>query len=146
METTRPRTMVVEGRVSATTMATVARYLEETGKPARTKSDLLWQMGEMLCQLLVVTGKVEPIEDIDSAYTYLTERFGTINRGGRGARSMQMALQVDAIMKDELAVEHLDKVTKPTVNAREKITEEELREVIRAEAAKLGIKPIDQPV
>lgn len=144
MQTLQQRTMVIEGRLEVCTMATLARYFEEFGTPARTKSDLLWQSCELLCQLLVTNSKIEPIDSIDEAYNYLVERLGSVTRAGRG-RNMQIALQAEAIQRDGLSIGHTSRVTKAESAGKRIISDEEMQAAVREAAAQLGIKPIDNP-
>lgn len=132
------QSVVIEGRIPLTTIATLARYFEESGTPAGSKSDLLWKGVELLTRMLVHNEKVTAFTDVEEAFNFMSGRFGTLNRSGRGLRSLQMELQRSALEKDGFNPAYATEVkTKIT-----QMSDAELQAIVREQADKLSAKPI----
>lgn len=103
-------TAVVESRLELRTLATLDRYLEQSGNAARSKSDLLWRVTELLCQTLVQQGFVTYMDDEEEAFVHLSSKYGALGKGGRNGRRQAADMQMAVLAKDGFDPAYASKV------------------------------------
>lgn len=144
MATSR-KSAVIEGRVDATTLATLTRYFTLKGLTPVSKSDLVWKTFEMLCSALVASGSTQPFDSTETAYAYLEEMglSSVLKEKGRYRKSAIEALQDDALIADFDSNDYLTNQQKTKSSTG--VTAEQVREALdRMERRKQQLPTINE--
>lgn len=110
-------TIVLEARVDALELAALARYLEEAGLPAHTRSGLINKGLSLLASILVSNGKATLPTSYEAALAYLDRR--GLAPTARGGRRRTIDALVEESLSDisiEVATPELDKLAQDAID------------------------------
>lgn len=91
------RTIVIEARVDALSLALITKYYKSKGLAPLSKSELVRSIITDFARIIEEQGLVPSSSTLEDALNYLQENFGNMNRGGRGRGTLLRELRLESI-------------------------------------------------